>query len=83
MAVYNEMRRLAIGPNGPSKTRWDDERPPSLPKSDDLIERFGARWVVLLQQADLMPPGTTLPHSAAAKVHREEVAAETAEPFRE
>ena len=83
MAMYNEMRRLAVGPNGPSKTRWDDERSPSLPKSDDLIERFGARWVVLLQQADLLPPGTTLPHSAAAKIHREGVAAETAEPFRE
>lgn len=76
MAVYEEMRRLAVGDWGPSKTRWDDERSPSLPKSDELIERFGGRWVTLLHEANLLPPGAT-------RSIKEAVVAEATEPFRE
>lgn len=80
-AVYVEMRRLALGSAGPSKTRWDDERAPDLPKSDELIGRLGARWIVLVKEAGLMPPNAGPRRNVPAPAEAE-VAADEAELFR-
>lgn len=54
--VRGELQRLAQNGVGPSKTRWDTQRMRSLPKSDELIGRFGVRWFAVLKAAGLSSP---------------------------